>query len=134
MPSAWGEASRGGRRFCKVPTKVPTKSPTVETPSERASLEVVDGYGSSGWTRTSNPPVNSVMQVFGLAGSRAGSSGETLLIPGVREKIGQRLARGLCSRAANILIPRRSRLALIMPAVACEGVRPSPHSRGLLLL
>jgi hypothetical protein len=26
--------------------------------------------GSSGWTRTSNPPVNSVTQVVGLAGSR----------------------------------------------------------------
>ena len=25
--------------------------------------------GSSGWIRTSNPPVNSVMQVVGLAGS-----------------------------------------------------------------
>jgi hypothetical protein len=25
--------------------------------------------GSSGWTRTSNPPVNSLMPVFGLAGS-----------------------------------------------------------------
>src|SRR5262249_12860497 len=48
--------------------------------------------GSSGWTRTSNPPVNSIMQVFGLAGSRAGSSDESVLLRGVRRKIGQRLA------------------------------------------
>jgi hypothetical protein len=27
------------------------------------------GFGSSGWTRTSNPPVNSVTQVVGLGGS-----------------------------------------------------------------
>jgi len=31
--------------------------------------EMVEKIGSSGWIRTSNPPVNSKMQVFGLAGS-----------------------------------------------------------------
>jgi hypothetical protein len=29
----------------------------------------LERIGSSGWIRTSNPPVNSVMQVVGLAGS-----------------------------------------------------------------
>src|SRR5262245_10063884 len=51
------------------------------------------GIGSSGWTRTNNPSVNSPMQVIGLAGSGAGSSDETVVLPGVREKSGQRLAR-----------------------------------------
>jgi Phage integrase family len=61
---------------------------------------------SSGWTRTSNPPVNSLMQVSGLAGSRAGSSDGILLIPGVREKIGQRLARRIVGhRAADMQTP-----------------------------
>ena len=32
-------------------------------------LRFAKGNGSSGWIRTSNPPVNSVTQVFGLAGS-----------------------------------------------------------------
>ncbi len=32
-------------------------------------VEFPKGIGSSGWIRTSNPPVNSVTQVFGLAGS-----------------------------------------------------------------
>jgi hypothetical protein len=32
-------------------------------------VEFPKGNGSSGWTRTSNPPVNSKMQVVGLAGS-----------------------------------------------------------------
>ena len=32
-------------------------------------LEFVRKVGSSGWIRTSNPPVNSVTQVVGLAGS-----------------------------------------------------------------
>jgi hypothetical protein len=36
--------------------------------------------GSSGRIRTYNPPVNSVTQVFGFAGSRAGSSDGILLI------------------------------------------------------
>jgi hypothetical protein len=31
--------------------------------------QIVEKIGSSGWIRTSNPPVNSVTQVFGLAGS-----------------------------------------------------------------
>jgi|SRR5687768_15589690 len=30
---------------------------------------VLELIGSSGWTRTSNPPVNRLMQVFGLVGS-----------------------------------------------------------------
>jgi len=68
-------------------------------------VDFVPENGSSGWTRTSNPPVNSVMQVFGLTGSRAGRSDGILLVPGVRDKIGQRLARRLsafsCARAAT---------------------------------
>jgi hypothetical protein len=52
-----------------------------------------EGVGSSGWIRTSNPPVNRRTQVFGLAGFRAGSSGETMVLRGVRQKIGQRLSR-----------------------------------------
>jgi site-specific recombinase XerC len=39
---------------------------------DRGPAKVVEfprKHGSSGWTRTSNPPVNSRMQVFGLAGS-----------------------------------------------------------------
>jgi hypothetical protein len=31
--------------------------------------KLFNGFGSSGWIRTSNPPVNSVIQVFGLGGS-----------------------------------------------------------------
>jgi integrase len=38
-----------------------------ESPSEVP--EFVKEFGSSGWTRTSNPPVNRFMQVFGLVGS-----------------------------------------------------------------
>jgi hypothetical protein len=36
-----------------------------------ALLQTIDlkKIGSSGWIRTSNPPVNSVTQVIGLAGS-----------------------------------------------------------------
>jgi hypothetical protein len=48
--------------------------------------------GSSGWIRTSNPPVNRLTQVFGLAGFRAGSSDEILVLHGVRQKIGHQLA------------------------------------------
>jgi hypothetical protein len=37
--------------------------------STSSSVPMKLEIGPSGWTRTSNPPVNSVMQVFGLAGS-----------------------------------------------------------------
>jgi hypothetical protein len=54
-------------------------------PCVRNGPEIV---GSSGWIRTSNPPVNRLMQVVGLAGAfRAGSSDTTLHIPGVRDRI-----------------------------------------------
>jgi hypothetical protein len=49
--------------------------------------------GSSGWIRTSNPPVNSVMQVFGLAGSRGFSSGGRPVFLAVRHRIVQTLCR-----------------------------------------
>ena len=39
--------------------------------------------------------LESVTRVSGFAGSRAGSSGGILLMPGVRERIGQRVARQL---------------------------------------
>jgi hypothetical protein len=86
--------------------------------------------GSSGWTRTSNPPVNSVMQVFGLAGSRAGSSGEILLIPGVRERIGQRLARRLdCVSRATVLLKvcRRVDAILSLPVTRHRTSKPRLH-------
>jgi hypothetical protein len=52
----------------------------------------LEKIGSSGWIRTSNPPVNRLIQIFGLAGSAAGSSDGILLLPGVRRKFA-RLAR-----------------------------------------
>ncbi len=39
------------------------------TSARRHVIEFPKKSGSSGWARTSNPPVNSLMQVFGLAGS-----------------------------------------------------------------
>jgi Phage integrase family len=54
-------------------------------------VEFPKGIGSSGWTRTSNPPVNSAMQVVGHGVLRAGSSDENLLFLGIRQRIVQRL-------------------------------------------
>jgi hypothetical protein len=59
------------------------------------------GIGSSGWIRTSNPPVNRLTQVLGLAGFRAGSSDEVPVLLGIRRKIGQTLARGYFRRLCN---------------------------------
>src|SRR5687767_14691574 len=55
--------------------------------SKAKVARIVREVGSSAWTRTRNPPVNSLMHVFGLVGLRACSSGGTLLVFGVREKI-----------------------------------------------
>jgi hypothetical protein len=54
--------------------------------------------GSSGWTRTSNPPVNSLTWVFGSAVLRGYSSDQVILLPGVRRQIDHRLitAFGFC--------------------------------------
>ncbi len=73
------------------------KGKALQRPShaERKGVDFPKGNGSSGWIRISNPPVNSVTQVVGYAGSRAGSSDGSLLLAGVRRKIGQRLARRL---------------------------------------
>jgi hypothetical protein len=73
--------------------KVGSELFTIVHKSERARSQPIERIGSSGKTRTCNPPVNSVTQVFGLAGFRAGSSDGSLLISDVRERIGQRLAR-----------------------------------------
>src|SRR5262245_37243329 len=43
------------------------------------------------WTRTSQPPVNSVTQVFGSRVLRPGSSDENAPMLGVRQRIVQRL-------------------------------------------
>jgi hypothetical protein len=50
----------------------------------RRRRQCIERNGSSGKIRTHNPTVNSVTQVFGFAGSRAGSSGGILLLLGVR--------------------------------------------------
>jgi len=52
------------------------------------------GVGSSGWIRTSNPPVNSVTQVFGLAVLRGFSSGQHVVLYGGRHEIVRRLFTG----------------------------------------
>ena len=55
-------------------------SGSITFESSEARIDVNDGqavelnrakgrFGSSGWTRTSNPPVNSLTWVFGLVGS-----------------------------------------------------------------
>jgi hypothetical protein len=69
-------------------------------------LKFAKKSGSSGWTRTSNPPVNSAMQVIGLAVLRAGSSDGILLVSGVRQQIVQTLCRISQSSASPILAPR----------------------------
>lgn len=61
-------------------TKRPTEYNTVD---DKYAREIVDALTRS----------NSVTQVFELASSRAGSSDGNLLVPVVREKIGQRLSR-----------------------------------------
>jgi len=72
----------------------PTDIKLFDVFANGARLEI----GSSGWTRTSNPPVNSQMQVIGLAGSRAGSSDGILLIPVATENSIRRGSDGLAFR------------------------------------
>src|SRR5215470_4021207 len=78
----------------------------------------LEKIGSSGWTRTSNPPVNSLTQVFGLAGSRAGSSDGILLLPAVRQRIGQRLASRLEPRVSHPSVPLSPCTRLLRPGDA----------------
>jgi hypothetical protein len=64
---------------------------------------------------TSNPPVNRLTQVFGLADFRAGSSDETLVLDDVRQKIGQKLARGSVSQIWSApSMPDRSVFAMAL--------------------
>jgi hypothetical protein len=103
-------------------------------------VEFPEGIGSSGRIRTYNPPVNSVTQVFGLAGSRAGSSDGFLLVSGVRQKIGQRLARATHrhvrrlrpkptnrndSRRRNWRRERDSDLTAFLPSTICGDSIPT---------
>jgi integrase len=81
-----------------------TSQVTSQSGDERVEeCEIPKEIGSSGWTRTSNPPVNSATQVFGLAGLRAGSSDEALLFPGARQRIVQRLFRRQIPRPSHVL-------------------------------
>lgn len=59
------------------------------------------------------------MQVFGLAGSRAGSSDESVLLPGVRRRIGQRLARR----------PQQPRFCLVLDVTHSTEPQTTPVTR-----
>ena len=50
-----------GRIDPAFPAKGGTKLGTVERPQNRSAMYLVEKIGSSGWIRTSNPPVNSRM-------------------------------------------------------------------------
>ena len=70
-----------------------------------ASVEVIEceRFGSSRWTRTSNPQVNSVTPVFGSRALRAGSSDENAVSCSVRQRIVRRLFSAVRTWTGDIL-------------------------------
>jgi hypothetical protein len=67
--------------------KVGSELFTIVHNLEKASELTHRKDGSSGWTRTSNPPVNGLMRVVYLVILRVFSSTSMLLVPGVWEQI-----------------------------------------------
>jgi hypothetical protein len=51
------------------PREMGSKKGSVKIRRKIGCPQLIEKIGSSGWIRTNNPPVNSVMQVLGLAGS-----------------------------------------------------------------
>ena len=77
---AWGRDLRPGIGRTSMPRKPTNKTQSVRPLSRLHALgccaqpevpDFVKEVGSSGWTRTNNPPVNRIMQVVHLVGSAA---------------------------------------------------------------
>jgi hypothetical protein len=62
-------ASGCSQALDKHPHKMGSEKGNVKIRRKVGRPQVVERIGSSGWIRTTNPPVNSVTQVVGLAGS-----------------------------------------------------------------